>query len=117
MIGRLAKEKCSHCLRNINTGQLTFECFKCNAIFHSRCFRQSNTEIINQNFYCINCKLSIVKQYNPFQLIINEDSDDDDVDTYLQKMSLVLEQCKSYSTNEFNMSKKKTWPSMGACFL
>ena len=48
--------------------------------------------------------------------MIDEDSDHD-VDRYLQKMSLVLEQCKSYSTNEFNLEQNENLAKYGSIFF
>ena len=97
----LPKEKCSHCLRSMNLGQKFFECFKCNCITHERCFKNSQAEIINSNFYCYHCKVLVPKRYNPFKLLISNDEECND-DPQLLKISQTLEQCKPFSTNEFN---------------
>ena len=77
-----------------------FECYSCNKIFHGKCFKSSKAEAINNNLYCISCKTNTTKRYNPFKSMI--DCKEDDIDPYLQKMSDILEKCKSYSIKDFN---------------
>ena len=77
-----------------------FECYSCNKIFHGKCFKSSKAEAINNNLYCIDCKTNTTKRYNPFKSMI--DCKEDDIDPYLQKMSDILEKCKSYSIKDFN---------------
>ena len=97
----LIKENCSHCLKNINLGQKFFECFCCNCIIHEKCFKISKSALINHNYYCIHCKLSIIKRYNPFKVLLDDDDECDD-DPMIIKVSQTLEQCKQYSTTQFN---------------
>ena len=85
----------------MNLGQKFFECFKCNCITHERCFKHSKAEIINSNFYCYHCKVLVPQRYNPFKLLISNDEECND-DPMLLKISNTLEQCKPFSTNEFN---------------
>ena len=82
-------------------GQKFFECIKCNCIIHEKCFNTSKAEVINSNFYCCQCKLSIVKRYNPFKVLI-DDGDECDSDPLLIKISQTLEQCNPYSIERFN---------------
>ena len=77
-----------------------FECHSCNTIIHAKCFKSSKAEVINHNLFCIDCKESIVRKYNPFKSMIN--CKEDDIDPYLQRMSDILENCESYSIKDFN---------------
>ena len=104
MISRLPKELCNHCQKSIRLGLPHFECFKCNKILHAKCFKPSLSEVINENFYCADCKLTIPKKYNPFKVMI--DSQINDSDPGLQKMCDILENCKPYSINDVNTSIK-----------
>ena len=94
----LMKENCNHCSRHMNLGQKFFECFNCSCIIHEKCFKKSNAELINSNLYCYQCKLSIVKRYNPFKALINDVDDCDDI----LRISQTLEKCDQYSIKEFN---------------
>ena len=67
-----------------------FECSCCNKIFHANCYKPSKSELINDNIYCIDCKASIPKKYNPFKTMI-DCLREDDIDPYLQKISDILE--------------------------
>jgi len=100
MVAFLIKEKCGCCLKNVSFGHKFFECSKCNLIIHEKCFKTSEAEIINSNFYCHQCKLLILKRYNPFRELVNDDDYENDPLTI--KMSQILEQCQKYSVCEFN---------------
>jgi hypothetical protein len=104
MISRLPKELCNHCQKSVRLGLPHFECFKCNKIFHAKCFKASLAEFINDDFYCAGCKLTIPKKYNPFKTMV--DPEIDDSDPGLQKMSEILDNCKSYSIKDLNTSVK-----------
>ena len=78
-----------------------YECYCCNKIFHAKCYKPSKSELINDNLYCIDCKASIVRKYNPYKTMI-DCSREDDIDPYLQKISDILEQCRSFSIKDFN---------------
>ena len=100
MINRLPKEICNHCQKSVSLGLPHFECFSCNKIFHAKCFTSSQAQVINDNFYCFGCKLSIPNKYNPFKIMT--DSEFNDGDPCLQKMSDILENCKTYSIKDLN---------------
>ena len=100
MINRLQKEICNHCQKSIGLGLPHFECFNCNRILHAKCFKSSQAQIINENFYCTNCKHSIPIKYNPFKVMVDSD------DPCIQKISDMLESCKSYTLKEFNTLMK-----------
>ena len=104
MIGTLKKETCGHCLKNVNIGQSIHECHKCNCVIHTKCLKLSKFSIINNNYYCQNCKILIETKYNPFKCMLDNNVDDDELSelTDLQKLSTLLEDCKSYSTDELN---------------
>ena len=100
MIFNICKEICKHCLKNVGLGHPHFECSSCNSIFHARCFKACKAEVINENFYCVNCKHAIAKKFNPFKVMIG--NVDETVDPYLQKMSDILEYCKPHTIKSAN---------------
>ena len=101
MIFHLEKESCSYCQKSVRLGMPHYECYCCNKIFHAKCYKPSKSELINDNLYCIDCKASIVRKYNPYKTMI-DCSREDDIDPYLQKISDILEQCRSFSIKDFN---------------
>jgi hypothetical protein len=103
MMTVLAKEVCSHCLKHINIGQSIVECYVCNRVIHTKCYKLSNFESIENDFYCANCKCSAIKKYNPFKSL-NSDDDSYNIDNETQKMSNILESCNSYSVHDINES-------------
>ena len=105
-MNRLFREKCSHCLKTINIGQTIFECFRCDCIIHSNCFRSSNAEVIDSNFYCNSCKHLATIKYNPFKL--NCDDDEIDLNNDIHKISLILDRCKSYTAYELDKVHAKS---------
>ena len=120
MINGLRKELCCHCHKSINIGHQFFECTQCNKILHAKCFKPSNSELINDNFYCINCKINVVKRYNPIKCLLGDDVDDDDNenDPEIILTSQILESCKNYSIHEFNSElSEKLNDSAGMFFI
>ena len=99
MIG-LKKEVCAYCLKNINLGQSIIECNNCNCPIHSKCFDTSHIVSDLDHPYCKNCLHLSVPRYNPFRPLIDENSnvEDDLVNT----ASNILENCSSYSVQDFN---------------
>ena len=95
------KEVCGYCLRNINVGHSIFECYLCNCAIHTKCFKESKSEIIENDYYCVKCKLLAVKRYNPFN-VSNPEDNLTDVDENIHKISQILENCKSHSVQEYN---------------
>ena len=95
------KEICSHCQKNVRIGLPHFECSSCAKIFHAKCFKPSHSETTNNKFYCKNCIPSIIKKYNPFKVML-DDNERNGTDPYLQKMSSILENCKQYTIRDFN---------------
>ena len=96
------KEVCDHCSKSINIGQLIFECFKCDKILHKKCFKNSKSVTINDNFYCVACSKNSEVHYNPFLDMDHDGHTDDCNDPDLTKISTILESCKSYTVNEIN---------------
>ena len=107
------KEKCSHCLKNINLGQKFFECFNCSCIIHEKCFKTSHAESINSHFYCFSCKKHISKRYNPFKALISDHQDESNDDPLIMKVSQTLESCQSFSTYELNTHLSDSLKSYG----
>ena len=100
MINRPIKEICSHCRRNVGLGIPHFECSLCFHIFHAKCFKPANAQVIDNNFYCVDCKLSIPSRYNPFKLMTDPEAED--YDPCIQKMSDILDACAAYSIKDIN---------------
>ena len=113
MMVQLHKEKCSHCLKNIYTGQPILECTECNQIIHAKCFKKSNYALKNDNFYCSNCKNLVEKKYNPFKILHIEETEIDLNDDF-QKMSHTLEKCKQFSVNDFNESFNESFKNFNS---
>ena len=118
MISGLRKEPCCHCQKSINIGHQFFECTQCNKILHAKCFKLSKSEVINDNFYCANCKTNVIQRYNPIKCLLGDDVDDDENDPEIVLTSQILENCKNYSIHEFNseLSEKLT-DSEGMFFI
>ena len=116
MIGSTIKQVCSFCLKNINIGQSIFECHICNCVLHTKCFKQSKSEIIENDYYCIKCKHLAVKKYNPFS-VNNFDDDLTEVDENIHKISQILENCRSHSVDEFNHTYRDNFSKHTAMFF
>ena len=115
MIYHLQKEICNHCQKNIGLGQSHFECLGCNRILHAKCFKPSEAQLINNNFYCMSCKHSVPKIYDPYKALI--DLEDDNADPYIQKMSDVLQNCRPYTTKKLNTEiKSKLYENFSMLF-
>ena len=100
MINRPIKEICSHCQRNVGLGIPHFECSLCYHILHAKCFKPSNAQVIDEKFYCSNCKHLVSIKYNPFKHMTDPEADD--YDPCIQKMSDILETCTNYTLRDFN---------------
>ena len=55
----LRKEKCGYCHKNINIGQPISECHDCNSVIHTKCYKMSNFDKINNDFFCENYSLGV----------------------------------------------------------
>ena len=100
IFNNLTKELCNHCRKGVGLGLPHYECFRCNHIFHAKCFKHSAAQVIDNKFYCSSCKHLVPIKYNPFKHMI--DSEIEDVDPCIQKLSDVLETCTNYSLKDFN---------------
>ena len=121
MINGLKKELCCHCQKSVNIGHQFFECNQCNKILHAKCFKLSNSAVINDNFYCVHCKINVIKRYNPIKCLLGDDldlNDHDENDPEIILTSQILENCKNYSVHEFNSElSEKLKESAGMFFL
>ena len=108
----LPKESCLHCQKSIKIGFPHFVCYGCNKIFHANCFKPSEAETINSNFYCVDCKISVLKKYNPFNDMLDE-NELTGSDPYIQRISDILEKCKPYTCSDFNSETEAFTSDLG----
>ena len=114
----LNKEKCGYCQKNVNIGQSICECYKCNCVIHTKCYKLSNFDKINNSFFCENCITEVVVRYNPYKHNIEDDDENSDVTESLQTMSNILENCKSYTVKDVNdISSSSFVENMSSFFL
>ena len=104
---QLPKEICMCCQKFIYLGQMILECEMCSSVIHTKCFKKSNFENIENLWHCESCTQKHVYRYNPFsssnsdnEAFYNEEPSD--AIDLMQKMSSILENCKSYNKNELN---------------
>ena len=112
MIPRLEKEVCSCCSKFINIGQSITECDKCNIIIHTKCFKTSKFILSNNAYYCKNCESLVHVKYNPFKSSTENYSQNKDTHSYNEELSdifdslnlasLILDNCCSIDTDDFN---------------
>ena len=108
MIMKLIKEVCEPCSRPINIGQAILECEACNLAIHTRCYKSAGFCPANSLWVCKTCSLKITPRYNPFEQMLNCDSekfydrDCDGEEESIRQISDILNNCKSYSIKEFN---------------
>ena len=105
----LRKENCGYCHKYINIGQSICECHKCNCVIHTKCYKMSTFDKINNNFFCENCKTEVVVRYNPYKISIEYDEENVSTVETLQKMSDTLENCKSYTVEDVNNLPSKNF--------
>ena len=101
------KEVCVHCHRAICIGQPIVECYECDCVIHSKCYNYAEIDPLNDKFYCNNCCHLSVKRYNPFRYDI--DDEDLDLDDNTQKLTNILEQCRSHSVKQLNNLHKQNF--------
>ena len=114
--GKLKKEVCGCCHKNINIGQSISECKNCAIAIHTKCFKKSKFQTINNTYYCKLCYPQISRRYNPFKQhacatpnSLDDDNDDrfyndnfyETVDCLLQA-SQILENCEPHTTAYVN---------------
>ena len=103
-------EVCETCTKQIYIDQSTVVCENCDIIFHTNCIDKKKFSFFRGKWFCQICtqKHDIIR-YNPFlDIIENHNSDDpqeydnnDDVFETSQKISEILENCKTYDIREF----------------
>ena len=71
----MIKEVCEPCSRPINIGQPLLECEACRTAIHTKCFKAAGFSSANKLWVCKTCSLNIEPRYNPFEQMINHDSD------------------------------------------
>ena len=76
-------------------------------IIHTKCFKTSEFESVNSQFYCLTCAGKVVRRYNPYKLIEASKDIDNDYDMdydydEVSKISNILENCTNYSPEDFN---------------
>jgi hypothetical protein len=108
----IPKENCFHCQKSIKIGFPHFVCFGCNKIFHANCYKPSEAETINNNFFCIECKISVLKRYNPFNDMLDE-NELNGTDPYIQSISDILDKCKPYTCRDFNLETESFMSNLG----
>ena len=105
----LIKEVCGCCLKNINIGQAISECGKCNCIIHTNCFKKAKFQIINNENYCSNCKETIERIYNPFELLCGSKNPGDHSDRpYNAEISDCFDDLKAISKILSNCARQNT---------
>ena len=72
------KEVCDVCSKNINLGQSITECEYCLDIIHTKCFKKSSYQRINNKYFCNKCEHKIERIYNPFQSLCQSQHDHSD---------------------------------------
>ena len=118
MIPNLVKEKCGICQKSINIGQSITECFSCEKIVHTRCIKDTSFVRIDSLNYCSSCSQSVEQRYNPYKLLLDSDTRQDDPRFYdddpdslpdsILQCSNILQQCKSFNTAQLNEILKNT---------
>ena len=104
------REVCGICSRQILIGQVTILCQNCDLIFHGRCATPDNFEQFRDNSYCSSCMMkNEIRRYNPFFSIFSDlnpdrfyDDEPQDFVESVEKLSKILEDCKSYNYNTLN---------------
>ena len=67
-----------------------------------KCYKLSNFDRLNNNFFCENCKTEVVVRYNPYKHNIVDGDKNSDVTETLHTMNNILENCKSYTVKDVN---------------
>ena len=103
----IRKEVCGPCNKFINIGQPILECELCFTAIHTKCYKKASFSPHNGIWTCQTCFKDASLRYNPYSLSdIDHDKfyDDDGAydDTIIQKISEVLQSCKSYVVKDLN---------------
>ena len=108
----LNPERCQSCDKSVRAGHPFVVCQSCNCILHKKC-KSGVIESFRDKNYCKICidKSDIIR-YNPFyqppHLDTNEFSQDEPIEFIesIQTISLILENCHSFSMNQLNTHTK-----------
>ncbi len=107
----IIREACGCCQRSIYFGQSISMCFSCGSVIHTRCFKNSGHQFINNKQYCQICCLNVEYIYNPFNTSNYDKADSDkfydenlnDEINDLHFMQSLLENCnKHVNVQNFN---------------
>jgi len=110
---KLIKEVCEPCSKTINIGQPILECEICCSAIHQKCYKSAGFCSVDEGWICKNCSLKIIPRYNPFKLLLNNDTDKFYNDEFageermISKISHTLEKCQSYKTSDLNQAITK----------
>ena len=114
MIMKMIKEVCKPCCRTINIGQPILECDLCHTAIHTKCFKKAKFATMNELWVCHLCSVEFVPRYNPFEKMLNTEQSDkfyeNDFtgdDATIEKISNVLNLCRSYKAQDFNLTIKQ----------
>ncbi len=114
MIAKFPKEVCRPCNKSIGIGQPIVECENCSIVIHTKCHKNGGFSICNNLWLCHYCSENIIPRYNPFSYLQNSDTEkfyDDHsggVDSTLQSISIILDMCKAYTTQDFEKNLYKS---------
>ena len=106
MIMKMIKEVCEPCSRPINIGHPILECQTCQKAIHTKCYKLAGFCAANSLWVCKSCSSKITPRYNPFEQMINHDSDkfyDDEgasENETIKQISDILNNCQSYTTKK-----------------
>ena len=104
----IPKEICGCCQKYINIGHFVLECELCNSVIHAKCYKRSKFQNIDNLWHCEICMEKHEPCYNPYKSSTNSENgafyDDELSETFefMQHMSNILTNCKSYNKAEFN---------------
>ena len=103
----LIREVCKSCTKQIYIGRPAIICKNCDIIMHKTCALENKFRLFRDNWYCRNCLgTNDIFKYNPFFEILNyheidEKYDKSDFIESSNKISDILENCKSYKPCDF----------------
>ena len=113
----IVREICAHCNAQVYTHNPVVICYSCSNIIHYKCASLANykTDQQSYNWYCPDCQdsegihTSNVCRYNPFNNDYTSknpshhyDHEPSEYIESLKDISKVLNECTSYTVNEFN---------------
>ena len=122
----LIKEVCGCCKKFINIGHSITECQNCNSVIHTKCYKKSNFNSIENLQYCQDCTLEIQPKYNPFSFqrtSYNKDGDhhyDEDITETLDILntaSHILNSCTAHTINDLSKTLGPNKSDFSTMFL